>query len=324
MPSPDPSSIIFKQNADQAYLSLAAILDAIDALVYVTDMDSHEIIFINQYGRKIWGDITGKRCWSSLQTGQMGPCEFCTNSQLVDSAGAPAGVVVWESQNTVDGRWYQCRDQAIPWINGKLARIEIATDITDLKNSVQELKVAKQQAEALSRTDELTGIKNRRALLDEARILFNLARRYGSPLVVAILDMDHFKHINDACGHAAGDRVLIDVAQAVQHNIREVDVFGRLGGEEFVLVLPGLSCGHAIDMLDRLRNAVASLEIATLAFAGQDVADPVRPASVTASIGMAAYEGRYEQFEDLLAAADKALYRAKAEGRNRVVMAPSA
>lgn len=306
---PENRIALHAQDADQAYQSLAAILDAIDALVYVTDMDTHEIVFMNKYGRNIWGDVVGQRCWSTLQSDQNGPCDFCTNPQLVDEDGQPAGVVVWEFQNTINRRWYQCRDQAIPWINGKLARIEIATDITDLKNSVQALKEAKQQAEDLSRTDELTGIKNRRALLDDARMLFNLSRRYGTPMAVAILDMDHFKYVNDTFGHHIGDKVLVEVTRTIQANIREVDVFGRLGGEEFVLILPGVHPAQAEDMLNRLRALINQLSF--LHHQG--------PETVSASIGMATFSGNLANFEALLELADRCLYQAKAEGRNRVM-----
>lgn len=306
----EPNITLPVESAAQACQSLGAILDAIDALVYVTDMDTHEIIFINKYGRDIWGNVTGQRCWSVLQNGQEGPCEFCTNAQLVDENGQPSSVVVWEFQNTVNKRWYQCRDQAIPWINGKLARIEIATDITDLKNSVQALKMAKQEAEALSRTDELTGINNRRALFEDATMLLNLSRRYATPLTVALLDMDHFKQINDTFGHAAGDQVLKRVASEIRRNIRDVDLFARLGGEEFVLVLPGVQPAEAEHMLERLRTQIGRLWFPDLA-----------GARVSMSIGMAVYHTDHDSFQALLNDADMALYQAKAGGRNRLAKA---
>lgn len=306
---PDPQLLEDSHPATTAYRSLAAILDAIDALVYVSDMQTYEILFINQYGKNTWGDARGKQCWAVLQSGQSGPCAFCTNPQLVDAAGQPTGVLVWEFQNTVNGHWYQCRDQAIPWIDGRLVRIEIATDITDLKNNVQALKAATRLAEERSRTDELTGIKNRRAVMDEARMLFNLARRYHTDLVVAMLDMDHFKQVNDRHGHAQGDQVLIATARTIQGNIREVDVLGRIGGEELVLVLPGMSVDNAVDAMERLRNAIAAQE-----FQGS-----TGPFHVSCSFGVAARTTIHSDFEDTLAQADKALYQAKATGRNRVV-----
>lgn len=297
-------------DTQQAYHSLAAILDAIDALVYVTDMDTREIIFINQYGKNIWGDIVGKLCWKSLQSGQTGPCDFCTNDKLLDENGVPTGVLVWEFQNTVDGRWYQCRDQAIPWINGKMVRLEIATDITDLKNNEHELKTAKQAAEDLARIDELTGIKNRRALFDELRILFNLAKRYGSGLIVAMLDVDHFKKVNDQFGHASGDKVLVELCNMIQQNIREVDLFGRYGGEEFVLVLPGVDISQAHNTLERLRKLIENFR-----FTGFDPSF-----GITCSIGLATQHEEYQDIDVFLADADNALYTAKTQGRNRTVV----
>lgn len=296
------------QTVGQAYESLQAILDAIDALVYVADMETYEIYFINQYGRQIWGEGIGKQCWRLLQSDQTGPCAFCTNPQLVDAQGNPTGVLVWEFQNTVNGRWYQCRDQAITWINGRRARIEIATDISDLKTSVQSLHEARQIAEALSRTDELTGIRNRRALLDDARMLFNLARRYGTGLMLAVLDMDHFKQVNDIHGHSAGDKVLVRMTETIQHNIREVDVFGRYGGEEFLLVLPGMDAEHGVQTLERLRKLVSELLFRS---AQGDF-------GVSCSMGVALQHSDHASVEDLVADADKALYRAKQNGRNRV------
>lgn len=293
-----------------AHDSLRAVLDALDALVYVADMETHEIYFINAYGRKIWGDATGKKCWDVLQTGQTGPCAFCTNPKLLDAAGKPSGVQVWEFQNTVNGNWYQCRDQAITWINGRTVRIEIATNITALKTSLQALDESRRTAEALSRTDELTGIRNRRALLDDTRLLFNLARRYGTGLIVALLDLDHFKKINDRHGHAVGDEVLVQMAAAVRRSIRDVDVFGRFGGEEFVLALPGLDAAHGLQALERLRDVVSKLAFNS----GQN------RFHVTCSMGVAVMGREHLRLETLLDEADRGLYRAKQAGRNQVRM----
>ena len=119
------------------------IMDSLDALVYVADMESYEILFLNKYGRKIWGDIVGKRCWQALQVNQTGPCTFCTNDKLVDVEGIPTGVYVWEFQNTVTKQWYDCRDQAIRWPDGRFVRMEIATDITLRKQAEQDTLKAK-------------------------------------------------------------------------------------------------------------------------------------------------------------------------------------
>ncbi|MHC4584307.1 MAG: PAS domain S-box protein [Planctomycetota bacterium] len=123
---------------------LMTVLDSLDALVYVADMETHEILFLNKFGRDIWGDVVGKFCWKTLQTNQTGPCEFCTNAKLIDSSGKPAGIYRWEFQNTVDHQWYDCRDQAVRWTDGRLVRMEIATNITEQKNAQEELKKSKE------------------------------------------------------------------------------------------------------------------------------------------------------------------------------------
>ena len=102
-------------------------MDSLDALVYVADMKTYEILFLNQYGRKTWGDLTGKICWESLQSDQEGPCPFCTNEKLLDLEGDPAGILVWEFQNTTNGHWYECHDNAIQWIDGRTVRCLLYT-----------------------------------------------------------------------------------------------------------------------------------------------------------------------------------------------------
>ena len=129
-----------KENAyaEESYRSIATILNSLDALVYVADMQTYELLFVYEYGRSIWGDIQGRTCWKALQTDQDGPCPFCTNNHLLDEFGMPAGVHVWEFQNTVNQRWYHCRDQAIRWTDGRFVRLEIASDITERKQAEED------------------------------------------------------------------------------------------------------------------------------------------------------------------------------------------
>ncbi len=126
------------------------IMDSIDALVYVADMETYELLFINKYGKNLFGDIEGSICWQTLQCGQLAPCTFCTNTRLVLENGQPAGVYVWEFQNTVTGHWYQCRDKAIPWHDNRLVRMEIATDITESKQMELSLRTGKERYKLLT------------------------------------------------------------------------------------------------------------------------------------------------------------------------------
>lgn len=124
-----------------SYRMFTTVLDSMDALVYVSDMQTHEILFANLHARvSIGNELVGKTCWKTLQTNQTGPCSFCTNDRLLTQEGKPASVYVWEFRNTVNRRWYLIRDQAIRWVDGRIVRMEIATDITERKEMEEALR----------------------------------------------------------------------------------------------------------------------------------------------------------------------------------------
>jgi len=162
-----------------------------------------------------------------------------------------------------------------------------------------------------SNTDPLLGIHNRRyldrRLVDEV----SRARRYGLPLALLMIDVDHFKNINDTYGHQVGDQVLIKIAALLARSIREVDVVARYGGEELVVILPSTPAANATILAERLREGVAT-QIAIPSAPGQ--AD-IR---ITISIGIAELSHEVSTTAALLEGADAAMYRAKSAGRNRV------
>ena len=128
-------------------------MNAIDSAVYVADMENHEILFVNKYVEDVFGDIIGKKCYVALQ-GKKVPCDFCTNHLLLDEKGKPTPTYIWEFQNLITKRWYQCHDQAIRWTNGRLARFETATDITINKENEQKLKEHELKLEELNATKD--------------------------------------------------------------------------------------------------------------------------------------------------------------------------
>ncbi len=128
----------------EGHSRLITVMNSIDAIVYVADMETHELLFINEYVKGFYGDILGKKCWQTLQQGQDGPCAFCTNDKLIGPDGEPAGVYQWEFCDRVNGRWYDRRDRAIRWLDGKLKRMEIATDITERKQAEENLLATRQ------------------------------------------------------------------------------------------------------------------------------------------------------------------------------------
>lgn len=163
----------------------------------------------------------------------------------------------------------------------------------------------------LARSDELTGLANRRVLRERLEQELDRFQRYGRPVALVLCDVDHFKQVNDRFGHPVGDRVLQAVAQRALEATRKVDLVARYGGEEIVMVMPETHAAGALTVAERMRKAVAQTSV-------QADAAEVR---VTISCGVAAtYDGWVPDADELVRAADAALYRAKAEGRNRVIV----
>jgi diguanylate cyclase (GGDEF)-like protein len=167
----------------------------------------------------------------------------------------------------------------------------------------------REEVERLAASDSLTGLANRRALGTVLSREVARAARAKEPLSVAIVDIDHFKRVNDTFGHLVGDEVLRTVAKAMAAKVRDVDLLARYGGEEFAIVLPNCASDGALVVIERVRAAVASADMVT---------------SVTVSAGIATLDGPGYDGEGLLAAADEALYASKRAGRDRVTVAQKA
>jgi len=305
MDKTEPSKILSSSEVKHQLRCVSTILDSLDALVYVADMSTYELIYFNQYGEQEWGEINNKPCYQVLQSDQQSPCEFCTNKKLVDSNGKPTGVHVWEFQNTVNKRWYQCRDQAIPWVDGRLVRIEIAVDITERKLMELELKQLNEQALHNARTDPLLGCLNRRAFFESSHAVLSHCKRHHRDLALIMMDVDRFKNINDKFGHAFGDEVLIQIANVIVNTVRDEDIFARYGGEEFVLLLPDATREQSLLLIERIQKNISNIKI-------KGMTDNF---AVTLSYGLTTLSAKND-LEALLKQADIALYRAKGAGRN--------
>ena len=192
-------------------------------------------------------------------------------------------------------------------------RLRTGRRILDLQS---QLIAAREALHVQATHDALTGLWNRPAILDLVQQEFSRARRAAGPLALVMVDLDHFKRINDTYGHAAGDAVLCQVAARMCGAIRPYDSLGRYGGEEFLMVLPGCDPVDAAGLAERLRARIA----------GQPMDTPDGAAiPVTISLGVAATaDATHAEAEPAIRAADDALYQAKRRGRNRVEHAPSA
>ncbi|WP_018952504.1 EAL domain-containing protein [Thioalkalivibrio sulfidiphilus] len=132
-----------------AHNRLMSILDGANAGVYVADMQTHEVLFVNDLTRRLLGNVVGETCWKVIQGKTKGPCDFCTNPRLLDTDGRPTPPVVWEHFNPQLNRWFQLHDQAIPWDDGRYVRLEIALDITDQKVLEQSLRDSEERYRVL-------------------------------------------------------------------------------------------------------------------------------------------------------------------------------
>jgi len=177
---------------------------------------------------------------------------------------------------------------------------------------LREIRVRDEKLSQLATTDTLTGLANRGHALEALQTMLTRAQRLGRPMGVMLLDVDHFKQVNDTYGHPAGDQVLRDIAHILQANVRAYDLAARFGGEEFLVLCEGADLPATADMAERIRTAVAS-HVCRLAD-GQTL-------HTTVSVGVYAGAGPHATAMQLIELADQALYRAKQAGRNRVVHA---
>jgi len=197
------------------------------------------------------------------------------------------------------------------WLNrgsyfGREVIIAVARDITQRKALEDELR-------HLAATDPLTGLANRRHFLEQMALALARQQRHDTPTALLMLDLDWFKRINDQHGHAIGDEVLKHVAGIMAASLRRIDLLGRLGGEEFAILLPDTEARGAHEFAERLRQRIAIEPAQT----------PAGAIPMTVSIGVTPFAPRDSGIDAILARADRALYRAKANGRNRVDLEPA-
>ncbi len=188
--------------------------------------------------------------------------------------------------------------------------LEAANRIIKIKEI--ELKAVIAQAEEVSHIDELTCLPNRRQVIKELQNEVIRAERYKTPVSLSMIDIDHFKRINDSYGHTVGDQVLFHLANILQESVRDPDTVGRYGGEEFLVVLPSTRLKEAAGQAARLCRRIRETEI--------NVGETIK---LTVSIGVAEYRHGQENWQKFLSRADMALYEAKNAGRDRWAISES-
>ena len=221
-----------------------------------------------------------------------------------DPATADIAVIFITALDTNESEEKGLEIGAVDFIRKPISERVVQTRVSNVLN----LQAAAEKLEHLARTDSLTGAFNHGYLMETGRKEVHRSKRYTRTVSVLMIDIDHFKSVNDTYGHGIGDEALIKTVEVLNGELRAEDTLGRLGGEEFAVILPETGKAGAANVAERLRNAVSEIVVRT----------SMEPLSFTISIGVA--EGdKEDDFQAILKRADDALYRAKDQGRNQVV-----
>ena len=279
------------------------ILDSVQVGIIIIDAELHRIIDVNPEAYALIGvpkeKIIGQVCHTYICPAEMGNCPITDKGQKVDKSER---VLL-----TADGSRIPILKTVAPIeLNGRPHLLESFLDISGLKLLQRDLEI-------LATTDALTGVFNRRHFLELTGAEVIRARRYQSPLSIAMVDIDQFKGINDQYGHPVGDLVLMELAKILKSHIRPNDVLGRLGGDEFTVTMVECSLQRAFGVLERLRKSIEECRVITAE--GTEIHFKI-------SAGIAQLADEPEVLESVMKRADQALYLAKNMGRNRVEKAP--
>ncbi len=275
--------------------------NGLETIEHLWDVDPHvQVVICSAYSDYSWDEI-------NLRFG------ITDKLLILKKPFDPAEVA--QLSSALSEKWALAKQAAIKINEIELAvknrTQELAETNTRLLYEIAEREQAEKEKEALikkldrlSKTDSLTGVFNRLKLDEQLENMLNIAKRYNRPFSVLLLDIDHFKTVNDTFGHQSGDRVLAGLAGILQENIRQTDLVGRWGGEEFLIVCPETDMDRAFTLAENLRSIIESSNF------GID-------RQVTASFGITEYSGKDDP-ATIVQRADRAMYLAKEEGRNRV------
>jgi diguanylate cyclase (GGDEF)-like protein/PAS domain S-box-containing protein len=313
------------QENERARLFLEHIMEGMGDGVIVIDRD-YTILDANLAATASLGveksDMIGRKCFEVTHRRQT-PCEglqiVCPHP-LIFERGEKI-VKVLHTHYNVQGDEHQIEITASPVKNrhGEIfAMVETHRDIMEKKSDDELVKLIKRLNETqthlkhMAITDELTGLRNRRYIVERLEEEFQRAKRTGRPLSLIMLDIDHFKKINDAHGHLFGDLVLQVVSVRMKEALRKHDLIGRVGGEEFLVVCPESSLEDTAVVAERIRKIIRR----------EAISDGVREAAVALSAGVTMLRDDDRSSEKFFSRADTALYKAKEQGRNRVAVLP--
>ena len=287
--------------------SIQELVDASPATISLIDTQKWQVRFQNCSSRAMFGQVVGEQCHEKFAQ-SASPCTFCRASEALETGKTTSSEVALP-----DGRWILV--QWAPIRSGQtFLAVESIIDVTESKRREEEARRLKDLFEHQATIDPLTELLNRRGWTELAERVWWRAIQTHEVIEVLLLDIDHFKQVNDRYGHSVGDQVLRHVAGVLRHQTRPGDLLGRWGGEEFILLLhPPVIDVQIIG--ERIRQAVSHAPISI-----EGVPSPV---NITISIGGTTFDPNGKEpggLDIALIGADRNLYKAKKEGRNRVCM----
>lgn len=298
---------------DEQRQLLDTVLNNVDACIYMKTRE-RRYLYVNRKTAELYGraaeDIIGKH-------------ESEVMGVSMDNATRDLDEKTFATQTKQAGEeTVQLRDggEAYYWsIKVPLGHLGKPDQLIGFSTDITELRLLRQDLERQAYFDGLTGVSTRRHFFAEAKRIMAEAQRYAQPLSLIAVDLDYFKNINDSYGHAAGDAVLECFANYCKSTIREADLMGRIGGEEFAILLPNTASSEAAQLAERLRKGISQLAVSVA-----DVSEPLR---FTASFGvvgrLASKSADAQDIQAMIQRADQALYQAKDSGRNRVCAVPT-
>ncbi|MDL2219089.1 EAL domain-containing protein [Ruminococcaceae bacterium OttesenSCG-928-O06] len=238
-----------KQQAKQSDLRFVEVLNHVELALMVTDPDTDKILWANQAFRQqnqLGEDCEGQYCYAAIYARSQ-RCENCKVGLLEEEG--PAQACSWESYNEKTGRYYLVNDSLVDWEGGKKAHLQYSIDITEAKQVQQQLQQA-------ASTDSLTGTYNRASLMAALAQRLRQAQEDDKPLSIIFVDIDRLKYANDTFGHDFGDELILSTVKALRGHIRAADCIGRMGGDEFIVLMDGCRAAQAKERIERARDAL--------------------------------------------------------------------
>ena len=293
--------------------SFQDVLDTASDIVIVTEADidppGPAIVYVNEAFVRCTGYQKSEIIGLSPRILQGPDTDPQTTAEIREALSRGEGIHTTILNYAKNGRAYWLDIKIVP-LFGPDGRI---THFAGIERDMTERIALEARLRDLASSDALTGVPNRRHLYELAEQEIKRCQRYNRALSALVLDIDHFKRINDSFGHAAGDQAIRAVAEVCASSLRAADILGRVGGEEFAVFMPETPGVMALRVAERIRARIAGLTVAyeKLRF------------GVTASIGVSEFWPGRDSLETVLVRADQALYRAKFDGRDRVVLDPS-